>query len=168
MCKNNQQSDTNRNDYTLNMVSLVHERTSYLQGLNVETLPLWFLSCFLVFAMKLNWKWHIEGPLLSLSCLKCILYDLIFHHTRPIFILRYSPDKSVWQMCQTHASDSGMYTTLCGYGRLMGIRREKENKMKEQVCLVKIYLSSGWHTHLNESLICTSMSLLKKHWQTVC
>lgn len=28
-------------------------------------------------------------------------------------------------------------------GRLMGIRKEKENKMKKQVCLVKIYLSSG-------------------------
>lgn len=72
------------------------------------SMSLGLLSCILVFAMRLNWKWRSEEPLLSLSCLKCILYDPIFHYTRPTFISRYAPDKS-YNLCVTDVP----YTCLC-------------------------------------------------------
>ncbi len=151
------------------MVSLVHS------AIFREILPLWFLSCFLVFAARLNWKWHIEGPLLSLSSLKCILYDLIFHHTRPIFLRRYTPDKS-YNLCVTNVPDSCLWLwyvhNTLGYGRLMGIRREKEKKWKSRCVWLRCTCQLGRHTWLYSfkwiSYQYTSTSPLKKHRQTVC
>ncbi len=134
-----------------------------------------YISCFLVFAARLNWKWHIEGPLLSLSCLKCILYDPIFHHTRPIFLLRYTPDKS-YNLCVTNVPDSCLWLWYVhntpGYGRLMGIRREKEKKWKSRCVWLRCTCQLGRHTWLYSfkwiSYQYTSTSPLKKHRRTVC